>query len=369
MTRKSRLAPFAALSLVALALSTTACNQSTPDDAASGSASATANLPGADSMASQDAGPGEPAAHPDDVARPEMQMQVLLDRAGFSPGVVDGTLNAATRNALRAYQQANQLNATGTLDDATRAYFSRQSNIPATRVVTIPASFAAGPFAPLPKDPSAQAKLPALGYASLDEKLGERFHTTPEVLHALNPGAPPFAAGSKLRVPNVGADAIDPAQVSNAAWRQTLADLGVGTQQPHATRIVVSRKAGTLSVYDSQDELVALFTVTTGSQHDPLPLGKWKINGIDRNPKYHYNPALFWDVSDAKPEAMLPPGPNSPVGVVWIDLSKPHYGIHGTPEPAAIGKSESHGCVRLTNWDAARLSEMVDQQTQVEFVA
>ncbi len=135
------------------------------------------------------------------------------------------------------------------------------------------------------------------------------------------------------------------------------------------SRIVVSRKAGTLSVYDSQDELVALFTVTTGSQHDPLPLGKWKINGIDRNPKYHYNPALFWDVSDAKPEAMLPPGPNSPVGVVWIDLSKPHYGIHGTPEPAAIGKSESHGCVRLTNWDAARLSEMVDQQTQVEFVA
>ncbi|MFC3670648.1 L,D-transpeptidase family protein [Novosphingobium pokkalii] len=369
MTRDRRLAPSAFLSLVALALATAACNTSAPDGASSGSASAKAALPGADSMASDDAGPGEAAAMRDDQPRPEMQAQVLLDRAGFAPSVIDGTISGSTHNALRAFQEANGLAVTGQLDDATRGILARQSNIPATRVVTIPADFAAGAFAPLPKDPAAQAKLPALGYASLDEKLAERFHTTPEVLHALNPGAPPFAGGAKLRVPNVGADAIDPAQVKDAAWRQTLANLGVGTDQPSAARIVVSRKAGTLRVYDEQNALVAAFTVTTGSEHDPLPLGTWKINGIDHNPKYHFNPKLFWDVSDAKLDAVLPPGPNSPVGVVWIDLSKPHYGIHGTPEPANIGKTESHGCVRLTNWDAARLAQMVSQQTKVEFVA
>lgn len=367
MTSDRRFFPFAIVSCLALA--TAACNQPAPDTGNSTSSSATAALPGADSMAANDAGPGEAADAHDDHPRPEMQAQVLLERAGFAPSVIDGTINPSTRNALRGFQQANDLTPTGQLDDATRAVLSRQSNIPATRVVTIPAAFAAGPFAPLPKDPSAQAKLPSLGYASLDEKLAERFHTTPEVLHALNPGAPPFAAGSKLRVPNVGADAIDPAQVNDAAWRQTMADLGVGTDQPRAARIVVSRKAGTLSVYDGQGKLVALFTVTTGSDHDPLPLGNWKINGIDRNPKYHFNPALFWDVSDKKPGALLPPGPNSPVGVVWIDLSKPHYGIHGTPEPAMIGHTESHGCVRLTNWDVARLAQMVSQETKVEFVA
>jgi lipoprotein-anchoring transpeptidase ErfK/SrfK len=369
MTRDRRLASSAFLPLVALALTIAACDRSAPEDGASNSSNATASLPGADSMASHDAGPGEASASRDDQPRPEMQAQVLLERAGFAPSVIDGTISPSTRNALRAFQQANGLTVSGELDDATRAILSRQSNIPATRLVTVPADFAAGAFAPLPKDPSAQAKLPSLGYASLDEKLAERFHTTPEVLHALNPGAAPFAAGAKLRVPNVGADAIDPAQVSDAAWRQTLANLGVGTDQPRAARIVVSRSAGTLMVYDGQDKPVAAFTVTTGSQHDPLPLGNWKINGVDRNPKYHFNPELFWDVSDAKPDAMLPPGPNSPVGVAWIDLSKPHYGIHGTPEPAMIGKTESHGCVRLTNWDVARLAQMVSQQTKVEFVA
>ncbi|WP_179504616.1 MULTISPECIES: L,D-transpeptidase family protein [unclassified Sphingomonas] len=369
MTRERRLAASALISLAALALATSACNRSAPDTASSDAASATAALPGADSMASDDAGPGEAAGMHDDRPRPEMQAQVLLERAGFAPSVIDGTINPSTRNALRAFQQANDLPQTGLLDDATRAILSRQSNVPATRMVTIPASFAAGPFAPLPHDPAAQAKLPALGYASLDEKLAERFHTTPKVLHALNPGAPPFAAGAKLRVPNVGADAIDPEQVADPAWRQTLADLGVGTDEPHAARIVVSRKAGTLSVYDGQGALVALFTVTTGSAHDPLPLGNWKIYGVDHNPKYHFNPDLFWDVSDKKPDALLPPGPNSPVGVVWIDLSKPHYGIHGTPEPAMIGHTESHGCVRLTNWNAARLAQMVSQETKVEFVA
>lgn len=344
--------------------------------AASDEVSSPASTILSDSMSSKDPGPGQapdPAAA-DDQPRPVMKMQVILDRLGFSPGVVDGKASSATRNALIGFQQNNQLSPTGELDDATQTALSRWAQIQATRVVTIPADFASGPFAPLPKEQTEQAKLPALGYASLDEKLAERFHTTPETLHALNPapaGSPPvpFAAGQKIRVPNVGGDIVDSAGVDDEDWLRTLVTLGVGTDQPSLDRIVVSKGKGTLSGYDTSGKLVAVFPVTTGSSRDPLPLGNWKIYGIDRNPKFHYNPELFWDVSDKKPKVLLPPGPNGPVGVVWIDLSKEHYGIHGTPEPAMIGKSQSHGCVRLTNWDAARLAQMVSTSTKVEFVA
>jgi lipoprotein-anchoring transpeptidase ErfK/SrfK len=149
-------------------------------------------------------------------------------------------------------------------------------------------------------------------------------------------------------------------------WRQTLSDLNVDANQPKGDRIVVDKSESTLRVYDGE-RLVALFTVTTGSSHDPLPIGTWKIQGADYNPKFHYNPELFWDVSDSKAKVLLPAGPNGPVGVVWLDLNKPHYGIHGTPEPQTIGRSESHGCIRLTNWDVARLSLMVKPGVRAEF--
>ena len=323
----------------------------------------------------------------DDAPRPVMQLQVVLDRLGFTPGVVDGKEGLSTRNALAGFQEARGLAVSGALDDATRQALGRWSNIPATRVVTIPTDFAAGPFAPLPERPDAQAKLKALGYESLGEKLAERFHTTVETLHALNPAlAPPaspppptasgepepeprFAAGQKIRVPNVGRDRIDPAAVKDEAWRGTLASLGIGTGQPAVSRIVVSKSKGTLRAYDASDKLVAMFTATMGSRHDPLPLGTWKVKGTAYNPPFHYNPALFWDVPDSHGKELLPPGPNGPVGVAWIDLSKPHYGIHGTPEPQTIGRAESHGCVRLTNWDVARLALMVKPGVTVVFEA
>jgi lipoprotein-anchoring transpeptidase ErfK/SrfK len=326
--------------------------------------------PGADSMASHDPGPGQPSdpASHEDQPRLVMRAQVVMERLGFSVGVVDDTIGLSTRNALSAFQEANGLPVTGDLDETTASILSRWSNIGATRIVTIPADFASGPFAPLPKDASQQAKLPAMGYASLDEKLAERFHTTVAMLRTLNPQITgPFAAGQQLRVPNVGADAIDPAQIDDAAWLATLASLGVGSMQPELARIVVSKGKGSLKGYDESGKLVAEFTVTTGSAHDPLPLGNWKILGISRNPQFHYNPDLFWDVPDSKGKELLPPGPNGPVGVVWIDLSKPHYGIHGTSEPETIGTAQSHGCVRLTNWDAARLAQMVSTRTKVEF--
>jgi lipoprotein-anchoring transpeptidase ErfK/SrfK len=131
----------------------------------------------------------------------------------------------------------------------------------------------------------------------------------------------------------------------------------------------VSKSQSVLRVYDGKDRVIAQFPATTGSDHDPLPLGKWMISTTAFMPTYHYNPDLFWDADSSDKKAQLNPGPNSPVGVVWIDLDKPHYGIHGTPEPALIGRSQSHGCIRLSNWDAARLAQMVRADTPAEFVA
>lgn len=331
-----------------------------------------------DGMTSRD---GEAAK--DDVARPEMQLQVVLDRLGFSPGVVDGKMGLSTTNALKGFQEAKGLTVTGDWDEATKAALVEWDAIPATRMVTVPESYTASSYAPLPEKPAEQAKLAAMGYASLLEKLAERFHTTPEVLKALNPdldaaadpSASPVAAtpaiktGATLRVPNVGADTVVAADIDNKAWLETLASLGVGTTQPKAGKIEVSKKAGTMKVFDAAGKLIAMFTVTTGSAHDPLPIGSWKVRGVGRNPDYAFDPALLRGVPASEGKHRLPPGPNSPVGVVWIDLDKEHYGLHGTPEPQNIGRSESNGCVRLTNWDAARLAQMVAPGTKVDFVA
>jgi lipoprotein-anchoring transpeptidase ErfK/SrfK len=132
--------------------------------------------------------------------------------------------------------------------------------------------------------------------------------------------------------------------------------------------LTVSKSKRSLSVYDKQGKLIAQFPVTTGSSHDPLPIGRWKIVGASYNPEFHYNPELFWDARKGDRKATLQPGPNGPVGIVWLDLSKSHYGIHGTPEPQNISKTESHGCVRLTNWDAEALGKMVHRGTKVEFI-
>jgi lipoprotein-anchoring transpeptidase ErfK/SrfK len=121
----------------------------------------------------------------------------------------------------------------------------------------------------------------------------------------------------------------------------------------------VSRSAGAVEAVDEKGMVVARYPATTGSEHDPLPLGKWKINGVAWNPTYNYNPDLFWDAESDEKKVKLAAGPNSPVGAVWIDLSKPHYGIHGTPMPSTIGKTSSHGCIRLTNWDAIELARIV----------
>ena len=143
----------------------------------------------------------------------------------------------------------------------------------------------------------------------------------------------------------------------------------MGSEQPEAARVVVDRSESWLKAYDEAGKLLAMYTVTSGSGRDPLPLGEWGITGVSHNPPFNFDPDLFWDVPDSEAEQQIPPGPNGPVGVVWIDLTKEHYGIHGTPEPQNIGVTQSHGCVRLTNWDAARLAGMVDTSTEVIFQA
>lgn len=298
---------------------------------------------------------------------PLMQAQVVLDRLGFSPGVIDGKEGQSLAIALKGFQEANDLSETGKLDDATKRALARWSSVPALRAVRVPEGFARGPFFPnFPKDAEQQAKLPTLGYRNLAEALAERFHTTPEVLAALNPRAS-IAGGATLIVPNI-AD-IDTARLGkdDRGWNGTLQRLGVAPDQPQADSVVVDKSDGVLRAMDAQGKLIAQFPATMGSSHDPLPIGRWKIQGVSRNPDFHYNPKLFWDVSDRRQAVMLKPGPNGPVGVVWLDLSKPHYGIHGTSEPQTIGRAESHGCVRLTNWDAARLAQMVKPGTPAIF--
>jgi len=329
----------------------------------------------------------------DSESRPQMQLQVVLDQQGFGPGVIDGKEGMSTANALKGFQEANDLEVTGELDEATKQALARWRNVPATRVVRIPESWGQLDYQDVPEEPADQAKMEHLGYESLDEKLAERFHTTIEVLQALNPGGrpagaepepaataptprpsasetgakPAFRAGQLVRVPNVGFETAGSSD--DRDWARTLASLGVGGDQPEVAEVVVDKSEGWLKGYDEAGQLVAMFTVTSGSGHDPLPLGEWKILGTSKNPPFHYNPDLFWDAVATDEKATLPPGPNGPVGVVWIDLSKEHYGIHGTPEPQTIGRAQSHGCVRLTNWDAARLAGMVSTSTKVVFQA
>lgn len=212
----------------------------------------------------------------------------------------------------------------------------------ATTSYQVTADDAAGPFEPLPRDIAQQAGRSALGYQSLLEQLAERFHASPALLQRLNPGTA-FAAGASLTVPDVEPfdHHMKPAKPASGA-----------------VSVEVSR-GGELVVRGADRAVVFYAPVSSGSERDPLPAGNWKVTGVAWLPTFHYNPKLFWDADPGDKKAKIPAGPNNPVGVVWIDLSKPHYGIHGTPEPSTIGKTQSHGCIRMTNWDAALLAQAV----------
>lgn len=354
-----------------LSLLCAACNMSVTE--ANESASSLSQTPQAAAQ------PAKPAADPYTfVVVPEpagaptqvdsiLQAQVALDRTGFSPGVLDGKAGMSFTLALKGFQEAKGLAPTGRYDEATAKALLGDRPLPATWLVTIPEGFAKGPFFDVPKGLDEQAKLPALGYRNLLEKLAERFHTRPEALVALNRADVKVGAGTTIRVPAIANQPVARVEGDERGWGETLAGLAVARDQAPADHIVVDKSDGVLRVYDAQDGLIAQFPATMGSQYDPLPIGTWEIKGLSRNPDFHFNPDLFWDASSGDRKAVLKPGPNGPVGVVWIDLSKPHYGIHGTPEPQTIGRTESHGCIRLTNWDAARLAQMVKSGVKAVF--
>lgn len=278
-------------------------------------------------------------------------VQVLLDRSAFSPGVIDGRWGKNTEKAVFWLQRSEGLDPTGSVDSTTFAVLHEMAGRPARVLVThrLTEEDVAGPFVRLPASVYARAELDCLCYESLAEKLGERFHATPAFLADLNPGVPldSLAAGDTLLVPAIdGAPAAGPGPVA---------------------AIVVSDQGHYLHAVDSAGVILFHFPTTLGSRYQPSPTGEFEVRSVHHDPWFHWQPALLEGVPDDEPTTRLPPGPNSPVGTVWIGLSIAHYGIHGTNEPATIGYATSSGCVRLTNWDATMLSALVAGGTPVRF--
>lgn len=333
---------------------------------ASGASSAAATRPtpgsgGTDSSAgseswedlSPDAFGGEPALPIDsESAGPTVfRLQWMLDRASFSPGVIDGRWGKNTEKAVYWLQDELGLETTGTPD---RALWDRLASVVGSdrpvRRYTVTSDDVDGPYVEIPDEPSAKAELDCLCYASLEEALADRFHTTREALRQLNDGdIGGLAAGDSVWVPAV--DDVD----RNGSVAE---DVG---------EIVVSKSGFYLHALDDAGRILYHFPTTVGAGYDPSPSGDFSVTAVAYDPTFHYQPKLFSDVPDTDEDAMFPAGPNSPVGEVWMQLSKDNYGIHGTAAPETIGYTTSHGCVRLTNWDALFLANRTPQGTPVRF--
>jgi lipoprotein-anchoring transpeptidase ErfK/SrfK len=316
-------------------------------------------LPGVDNSYPQEAslepGPSRPpeVLHPQKpiitvTKKPQAEiaaLQVFLDREGISPGVVDGHLGDNVNKAIAAWQEmtGETLDPNNSEDIMQRLTYS--GGLPIIDY-TITASDAAGPYvASIPDDYAHKAQLPAMSYTSVSEKLAEQFHMDENYLKSLNPGVDFTIPGTIIKVINPGTP-----------------------KTGQVTRIVADKGRKQVFAYGADGALISAYPATIGSSDTPSPVGNHTVQRIALDPGYTYNPKINFTQGNNTQILQIPPGPNGPVGTVWIALSKPTYGIHGTPEPSKIGKTNSHGCIRLTNWDATELAKMVKPGTTVEFV-
>ncbi|MFB9264679.1 L,D-transpeptidase family protein [Bradyrhizobium erythrophlei] len=278
-----------------------------------------------------------------------VRLQVLLDRARFSPGEIDGRFGENAKKALRAYAEAQQLPVT---DEVTDDVWKRlqADDRPVVANYTIAEKDVAGPFLrKLPARMEEMKDIPKLSYTSSREGLAEKFHMSEQLLSALNPGQRFDRAGDVIAVIDTGA--------------------GQAKTSEKADRVEVDKRRQTVRLFDKTSTPIGFYPATVGSEEKPSPTGTLKVTEINRNPTYRYDPKYHFKGVHSRRPFTIRPGPNNPVGTVWINLSAEGYGIHGTPSPGKVSKTQSHGCVRLTNWDAERVAERVSKGTPVIFLA
>ena len=277
-----------------------------------------------------------------------VKLQILLDRAHVSPGQIDATQGDNTRKAVVAYREMRGLAGGQRIDELLWRALTDHDSVPVLTTYVITEKDVAGPFIEkVPDDYREKASLKHLGYTSVEEMLAEKFHMSEQLLRRLNPSAAFDQAGTEIVIANVQREEL-PRKVG---------------------RVEVNAAKQRVSAYDKDNKLVAVYPATVGSSERPSPTGDLKVTAIAENPTYHYDPTLNLRGVDVQEKLELPPGPNNPVGIVWIALSAKGYGIHGTPDPEAVSKRASHGCIRLTNWDAHELAKHVSKGTPVNIDA